>query len=64
MSLVEKVAALRLFFGVDDALELLPAIAAMTAMMGIVAEGAIPQQVENLIALSGRFCLCCRTTDQ
>jgi hypothetical protein len=53
MSLVEKVAALRLFFGVDDALELLPAIAAMAAMMGIVAEGAIPQQVEHLIALSG-----------
>jgi hypothetical protein len=53
MSLVDKVAALRLFFGVDDALELLPAIASMTAMMGIVAEGAIPQQVDHLIALSG-----------
>ena len=50
MSLVEKVAALRLFFGVDGALELLPAVAAMTAIMGIVAEGAIPQQVEHLIA--------------
>ena len=53
MSLVEKVAALRLFFGVDDALQLLPAIASMTAMMGIVAEGSIPQQVDHLVALSG-----------
>ena len=37
-TLVEKVDALRRFFGTPAALELLPAVVAMNAVMGIVAE--------------------------
>ena len=52
-TLVEKVDALRRFFGTPSALELLPAIVAMNGMMGIVAEGALPEQVDKLIAATG-----------
>ena len=47
-TLVEKVDALRRFFGTPSALELLPAIVAMSDerhMMGIVAEGALPERM-------------------
>ena len=44
-TLVEKVDALRRFFGTPTALELLPAIVAMNGMMGIVAEGALPERM-------------------
>ena len=53
MSLVQQVAALRLYFGVPDALQLLPAMALMNEMMGIDAEGSVPHQVELLVKMSG-----------
>ena len=42
MSLADKVAALRAFFVVQPELPLLPAVEAMHAAMGSVAEGALP----------------------
>ena len=45
MSLADKVAALRAFFGVNPEVQLLPAVEAMHAAMGSVAEGALPAQV-------------------
>ena len=53
MSFADKVAALRKFFGVPTSLELLPAMNAMNAAMGIAADGALPVQVEVLIAATG-----------
>jgi hypothetical protein len=53
MSLVEKVAALRTFFGLLPSLELLPAVTSMNTLMGIVGEGPLPQQVDSLIAATG-----------
>ena len=53
MSLVDKVAALRNFFGVDEALELIPAVASMNALMGIAGEGPLPEQVKTLITKTG-----------
>ena len=52
-ALVDKVSALRRFFGTPHEVELLPAIVAMNAMMGIVAEGTLPVQVDKLIAATG-----------
>ena len=45
MSLADKVAALRAFFGVKPEVQLLPAVEAMHAAMGSVAEGPLPAQV-------------------
>ena len=53
MSLAEKLSALRRFFGTPTQLELLPAVAAMNAVMGILGEGALPAQVDALIAATG-----------
>ena len=53
MSFADKVASLRRYLGVPEALELLPAIAAMNSMMGVVGEGALPAQVDSLIAITG-----------
>ena len=47
MSLADKVAALRAFFGVNAEVQLLPAVEAMHAAMGSVAEGTLPAQVSG-----------------
>ena len=41
MSFAAKVTALRRFLGVPETLEMLPAVAAMNAMMGVVGEGPV-----------------------
>ena len=62
-TLVEKVDALRRFFGTLSALELPPAIVAMNGMMGIVAEGALPEQVDKQAhRRDGRVCRGCDVT--
>jgi len=53
MSLADKVAALRAFFGVNPDVQLLPAVEAMHAAMGSVAEGALPAQVDALVQATG-----------
>ena len=53
MSFAAKVTALRRFLGVPETLEMLRAVASMNAMMGIVGEGALPAQVDALIAATG-----------
>ena len=53
MSLADKVAALRAFFGVHPEVQLLPAVEAMHAAMGSVAEGALPAQVDALVQATG-----------
>ena len=53
MSFATKVAALRRFLGVPENLEMLGAVAAMNAMMGVVGEGALPAQVDALVAATG-----------
>ena len=50
MSLADKVAALRAFFGVKPEVQLLPAVEAMHAAMGSVAEGPLPTQVDALVS--------------
>ena len=52
MQFVEKVAALRLFLGVPTELQLQPAVEHMNTMMGLVGDGALPLQVDALIAAS------------
>ena len=58
MSFAAKVNALRRFLGVPETLEMLPAVAAMNAMMGVVGEGALPTQVDALIAATGAEFAC------
>lgn len=53
MSLAQKVAALRAFFGVSDGMPLLLAVESMNVTMGIVAEGPLPAQVETLVLATG-----------
>ena len=53
MSLVDKVAALRAFFGVRPEVQLLPAVEEMHAAMGSVPVGALPAQVDALVQASG-----------
>ena len=49
-----KVVALKKFFGeLISELNLLPAVAAMNAVMGVTGEGALPLQVDALIAATG-----------
>jgi hypothetical protein len=53
-SLFDKVDALRRFFGKSIAeLDLLPAVAAMNAVLGIVGAGLLPDRVEELITVTG-----------
>ena len=58
MSLADKVAALRAFFGVHPEVQLLPAVEAMHAAMGSVAEGALPAQVDALVQATGVAVTC------
>ena len=44
---------LRRFFSIPDAQELLSAVADMNAAMGIIANGALPAQVDTLVAATG-----------
>ena len=53
MSLADKVAALRALFGVQPELQLLPAVEAMHAAMGSVAEGPLPAQGRGLLGAAG-----------
>ena len=53
MSFADKLSALRRLFGVPAQIELLPAIASMNALMEIVGEGALPAQVDALVAATG-----------
>ena len=53
MQFVEKVAALRRFLGVPTELQLQPAVEHMNTMMGLVGDGALPLQVDALIAATG-----------
>ena len=56
MSLADKVAALRAFFGVKPEVQLLPAVEAMHAAMGSVAEGPLPTQVDALVSCLKGVC--------
>ena len=53
MSIVEKVAALRSFFGLTAEMALPLAILSMNEMMGIVGEGPLAAQVDILVAKTG-----------
>ena len=53
MSFADKVNALRHFFSIPDAQDLMSAVAAMNAAMGIIANGVLPVQVDMLIAATG-----------
>ena len=53
MSFANKVNTLRRFFSIPDAQELLSAVADMNAAMGIIANGALPAQVDTLVAATG-----------
>jgi hypothetical protein len=53
-SLVDKVDALRRFFGKSFAeLDLIPAVAAMNAAMSLVGSGSLTAQVDTLVASTG-----------
>ena len=53
MSFADKVNALRHFFSIPDAQDPMSAVAAMNAVMGIIANGVLPVQVDMLIAATG-----------
>ena len=53
MSFADKVNALRHFFSIPDAQDLMSAVAAMNAAMGIIAISVLPVQVDMLIAATG-----------
>jgi hypothetical protein len=51
--MAEKVAALRIFFGVTAETTLPMAIVSMNELWGIVGEGALPVQIDHLVAQTG-----------
>ena len=53
MSFADKVNALRHFFSIPDAQDLMSTVAAMNAAMGIIAISVLPVQVDMLIAATG-----------
>ena len=53
MSFVDKLAALRRLLGIDSSLDSMRAIAHMNVAMGIIAEGALPAQVNVLVDATG-----------
>jgi hypothetical protein len=52
-SFADKVAALRTFLGVPPSMPMLQAVLTMNEMMGIVGEGPLPAQVQELVVTTG-----------